>query len=86
LPLEVERRQNLTPDHTCPKAGRVTVDRRDHEIGDRLAMVVPGAPVGEFRGDMLAKKARDMLARRREAVVQRRGDQSSRACCQARSM
>src|SRR5216683_621275 len=42
LALEIERRQNLPADHACREARRIFIHGRDHEIGDLLAMVVPG--------------------------------------------
>ena len=41
LPLEVERRQHLAADHACRKARREFIHRRNHEVGDLLAMIVP---------------------------------------------
>ncbi len=41
LALQIERRQNLPPHDGCGEARRVLVHRRDHEIGDFIAMIVP---------------------------------------------
>src|SRR5262249_11105484 len=46
--LEVERREDLPPDHRTAEVRRVAVDRVDHQVGDRLAVVVPGRAVGEL--------------------------------------
>src|SRR6185369_7066295 len=62
LPLQIERRQYLAADHACRKARRVFVHRRDHEVGDLIAVIVPGLSVRQFRRDMLAEQARDVLA------------------------
>src|SRR5215211_4817081 len=40
-PLEVERRQDLAPQHGALEVRRIGVDRGDHQIGHRVAMVVP---------------------------------------------
>src|SRR3954471_360822 len=38
-------------------------------------MSIPGLPIWQFRRDVLAEQARDVLALRRKAVIERRGDQ-----------
>ena len=48
------------------EARRMAVDRGDHQIGDLVAMIIPGSAVRQFRRDMLAEQAGDMLALRRE--------------------
>ena len=73
--LEVERRQDLAGDDRCPEAGRVSLDRLDHQVGDRLARLVPRAPVRQLRRDMLAEERGDVAPGRRERIVERRGDQ-----------
>ena len=73
--LQIEWRETLPPDHARFEARRIGFDRVDHEIGDRLARLVPGAPVGQFRRDMLAEQGRDVLAGRRQRIVERRRDQ-----------
>ncbi len=70
LPLEIERGEHLPADHACRKARRVLVDGRDHEVGDLLAIIVPGFSVRQLRRDMLAEQARDMLAVRGQRVVE----------------
>src|SRR4029077_20143873 len=74
LPLQVERGENLPPQHACRKAGGVSVDGCDHEIGDFLAMIVPRPSFGKLRRHMLAKQARDMRPLRAKRVVERGGD------------
>src|SRR5271155_4522326 len=71
LALQIERRQDLPPDHACRKTRRIFIHRRDHEIGYFIAMVVPGSAAGQLWRDMLAEQAGDMLARRAERVVER---------------
>ena len=73
--LEVEGREDLARDDRRLEARRIGFDRVDHEIGDRLARLVPRAPVRQFRRDMLAEQGRDMLARGAKRIVERRGDQ-----------
>jgi hypothetical protein len=48
----------------------MAVDRLDHQIGHRVAVLV--SQVGR---DMLAEQAGDMLSGRGETVVEGRGDQ-----------
>ena len=62
--LEVERREDLARDDRRLEAGRIRFDRVDHEVRDRLASLVPRAPVRQLRRDMLAEQGRDVLARR----------------------
>src|SRR5258705_2712397 len=45
LALEIERRQDLAADHACREARRILIHRRNHKIGDLVAMVVPRASV-----------------------------------------
>ena len=54
---------------------RIAFDGRDHEVGDLLAMIVPGLSIRQFRRDMLAEQAGDMLSIRCQRVVERGGDQ-----------
>ena len=72
--FEVERAQRLAADHARLEARRIAVDGVDHQVGDLVAMVVPGAAVGQLRRDVLAEQARDMRALRRQRVVEGRGD------------
>ena len=44
--LEIERRHDLPAEHRAFEIRRMAVDRRDHQVGDRLAMVVPDDPSG----------------------------------------
>src|SRR5215218_11497223 len=73
--LEVERRERLAGDDAVLEAGSVALDGGDHEVGDLLAMIVPGPSLRKLRRDVLAEQARDMRALRCQAVVERRGDQ-----------
>src|SRR6266480_4534825 len=41
LALQIERREDLPAHDACRKTRRITIYRRDHEIGDLIAMVVP---------------------------------------------
>ncbi|MNC62556.1 hypothetical protein D3C75_1125870 [compost metagenome] len=69
-PLQIARPQGQPPHHRGLKPRRMGLDRLDHQIGHRVAM-----RVRQIRRDMLAEQAGDMLARRRQTVVQGRGDQ-----------
>ena len=40
--FEIERREDLSPEHRTLEVRRVSVDRVDHQVGDRLAMFIPG--------------------------------------------
>ena len=60
--FEVEGREDLAGDDGNLEAGRVRLDRVDHEVGDRLARLVPRAPVRQLGRDMLAEQRRDMAA------------------------
>ena len=62
-------------DHAPGEARRIVIDRPDHQIGDLVAMIVPGGAVGKLRRHMLAEQARDMGALRRQRGIERRGDQ-----------
>ena len=73
--FEVERRERLAGDDAVLEAGGVALDGGDHEVGDLLAMIVPGPSLRKLRRDVLAEQARDMRALRRQAVVEGRGDQ-----------
>src|ERR1700733_10423805 len=63
--LQVERTHDLASEHRRLEVGRVSVDGLDHEVGHRLAMRVPGLPVGERRRHVLTEQARDVASRRR---------------------
>src|SRR5206468_10907757 len=73
--LEIERAQRLATNHARLEASRVALDRVDHQVGDLLAMRVPGAAVRQLRRDVLAEQACDMRALGGERVVEGRGDQ-----------
>jgi alkanesulfonate monooxygenase SsuD/methylene tetrahydromethanopterin reductase-like flavin-dependent oxidoreductase (luciferase family) len=70
--LQIERAHDLPARAPTFEVRRVAVDRLDHQVGDLFAAIVPGFSVGQVRRDMLAEQARDMLALRRERVVERR--------------
>ena len=78
-----KRRSRSSGDSICAastlalKLGACRVDGVDDEVGERflLARVVPAAAVGQMRRHVLHEQARDVLARRRQRGVQRRGDQ-----------
>src|SRR3546814_11391821 len=50
-------------------------DRIDDASRRRFLLVIPNAPVRQFGCELLAEEARHMLAGRRKAVVDGRGDQ-----------
>ena len=52
----------------------MSIDRRNHEIGDLFPTIVPRDATGKHGRDMLAKQARHMPALRRQCVVHRRRD------------
>src|SRR3546814_1908467 len=57
------------------EAGGVVFDGVDDAVGGGFLFVIPVPPVRQFGRELLAEEARDMLPRRREAVVDGRGDQ-----------
>src|SRR6266568_492858 len=73
--LQVEWAQRLTADDARLEARSVALHRVDHQVGHLLAMIAPGAAVGELRRDVLAEQARHMRALGGEAVVEGGGDQ-----------
>src|SRR5215204_1977124 len=73
--LEIERRQRLVAEHARLKPGSVAIDRIDHQIGHRVAMLIPGTAVRQFGGNVLAEQAGDVRAVRRQCVVEGRWDQ-----------
>src|SRR5208283_5357996 len=75
LAFEIERTQYLATDYARGEAGRVALDRRDHQVGDSVAALVPRLAVRQLRRDVLAEQAGHMRARRRQAVVERGRDQ-----------
>ncbi|CEG07277.1 hypothetical protein BN961_00664 [Afipia felis] len=75
LSLQVERGEDLAGDDAACEAGRIAVHGCDHQVGDLLAVIVPGFAIRQFRRDVLAEQACDMRVRRGEAVVQRGRDQ-----------
>jgi hypothetical protein len=73
--LEIERTHDLAAEHGRLEIRCMAVDEVDHEIRDFLAVRVPRRAVRQHRRDVLAEQARDVPAPRREAVVERRGNQ-----------
>src|SRR5262245_25358292 len=73
--LEIERAQGLASDHARLEARRIALDRVDHQVGNLVAMRVPGAALRQRRRDVLAEQARDMGALGGKRVVEGRGDQ-----------
>src|SRR4029079_4398139 len=55
IAFEIERALDLPAEHRRLEARRETVDRRDHEVGDFLAVVVPGFSVRQLRRDVLTE-------------------------------
>ena len=71
LAFEVERRVDLAGDDARLEVGRMLRDGIDDMVGDLFAHIVPRPPVRQPRLELLAEQAGDMLARRREAVIDR---------------
>src|ERR1035437_4645127 len=70
--FQIERAHDLPTEHGSPEVRRMTIDEIDHDVGDLVAMVVPGRAVRQDWSDMLAEQAGHMLSRRRQAVIQSR--------------
>ena len=85
LALEIERRQHPATDDARGEIRRVAVHRRDHQVGDLVPRGVPRHAVGQRRIGMLAKQARDVLARRRERVDRPAMESASRRSARATS-
>ena len=68
--LEIERAQDLAPEHRRLEIRRVSVHRFDHQVSDLFAAFVPAFAVRQLRRDVLAEQARNVLTRRRETVVE----------------
>ena len=75
IALQVERRVDLPRDDAAGKARRIGVDRGDDMVGRRLPRIVPAAPVGQLRRELLAEEAGDMARRRGQALVDSGRDQ-----------
>src|SRR4051794_21563712 len=71
--LEVEWRMDLPADDRLGETRRVRVDGGDDLVGRSLALVVPASACAEVVAEVLAEEARDVLAFRREAWVERGG-------------
>src|ERR1700681_2355461 len=54
--LQVKRAQRRAAEDARLEAGRITLDRIDHQIRDLLAAVVPGAAIGQLRRHMLTEQ------------------------------
>ena len=70
LSLHIERRKDHPSKYGRTEIRRIARHRVDHDIGDFFATIVPARSIGQLRRDMLAEQARDMLALRRQAVVE----------------
>src|SRR5437764_677627 len=66
--LEVERAKRLNPKHRVAEAGGKTFHRLQHQLGNFVAVIVPGSAVRQYWRDMLAEQAGDVLPRRRQRV------------------
>src|SRR5713226_8672530 len=92
LALQIERRQDLPPHDSRREAWRITIHRRDHEIGDLLAMVVPRSSVRQLRRDGLAtccplgQSVSSSVEGIRTSTTGSRLQPWLRASCQARSI
>src|SRR5687768_14492980 len=73
--LEVERRMDLPPEHRLGESRSVRLDGGDDRVRRGLALMVPAPARPEIESEMLAEQRRDMLALRRHARIERRGDQ-----------
>jgi hypothetical protein len=51
---------DLPPQHALLEARGIAIHRRDHQVGHLLAMIIPGAAIGEDRLHVLAEQARHM--------------------------
>src|SRR3546814_10665232 len=75
LAFEPFGRQARLGNDARAEAGGVFFDGVDDAVGGGFLFVIPVPPVRQFGRELLAEEARDMLPRRREAVVDGRGDQ-----------
>ena len=71
--LDVERREHLAAHDQAPDVRRALGDGVDDGVAERLALLVPGA-LGEVVRRVLHEAADDVLAGRRHARVDQRGD------------
>jgi hypothetical protein len=67
--LQIERTHDLTAEDRRLEIRRIGVDRVDHEVGHRLAVLVPRCAIGKLGGDVLAEEAGDVHPARRQAVI-----------------
>src|SRR6516225_5350000 len=73
--LEIEWGERLPADNARLESRRIALDRLDHEIGHLVAMIIPGACVGQSGSNMLAEEACDMRPSGRERLIEgRRND------------
>ena len=73
--LHIERAHGCARYHRSLESGRETLDRIEHQIGDFVAMRVPGFSAGQFGRDVLAEQTRDMFAGGSQRIVDERRDQ-----------
>src|SRR6185312_1164901 len=75
LALEVERGKDPPAEDRGAEVRREPGHMVDHGIGGALALRVPASPTGQRIPEVLAEEARDVLAGRRERVVDRAGNE-----------
>ena len=73
--LQVQGREDHSAQDRGLEVGRPVIDRVDDQVGGLIPRVVPRAPVGKPRRELLAEQAGHMLAGRGQAVVEGRWDQ-----------
>lgn len=59
--FQIERGQHLTTEHAVSEAGRIAFNGSDHQVGYRLAVVIPVTPIRKYRRHVLAEQAGHML-------------------------
>src|SRR5439155_16422007 len=67
--LEIQRRECLRGNDARSEVRSVAIDGLDHEPSDFGFDLVPRTTLGKLRVGVLAKQARDMLARRRQRGI-----------------
>src|SRR5271155_412597 len=75
-PFQIEWAHDLPPEHGGLEIRSMAVDEIDHHVRHFLAMRIPGSTVRQDWRDMLAEQARHVLARRRKAIVESRGNEN----------
>src|SRR6478672_11929880 len=58
--LQIERGQGLSAQNAGLEAGRIALNRFDHEVGDFFPMIVPGGAARQLRSYVLTEQACDM--------------------------